>query len=74
MRNGELLQAAEVAGFDVMITADMNLQHRQNLSERRIAIVVLSTTSWPRIRAAAEAVAAAVARTATEHFVEVRIP
>ena len=62
MRNGELLRAAEAAGFEVMVTTDMNLQYQQNLAERRIALVVLSTTSWPRIRAATDAVASAVAR------------
>ena len=74
LRNGDLLQAAENAGFDVMITTDQNLQYQQKLSERRIAIVVLNTTSWPRIRAATEGIARAVARCATERFVEIRIP
>jgi len=74
LRNGELLQAAEAAGFEVMITTDMDLQYQQNLAERSIAIVVLSTTSWPRIRAATQVVVAAVARSATEHFIEVHIP
>ncbi|MDP1859298.1 MAG: hypothetical protein Q8K82_11530 [Gemmatimonadaceae bacterium] len=74
LRNGELLQAAEAAGFDVMITTDMNLQYQQNLAECRIAIVVLSTTSWPRIRAATKDVANAVERSATEHFIEVHVP
>ena len=62
LRNGELLRAAEAAGFEVMVTTDMNLQYQQNLAERRIALVVLSTTSWPRIRAATDAAASAVAR------------
>jgi hypothetical protein len=52
----------------------MNLQHQQNLTERRIAIVVLSTTSWPRIRAATERVARAVEQSVTDRFVEVQIP
>ncbi len=57
-----------------MITTDVNLRYQQNLGERRIAIVVLSTTSWPRIRVATEDVASAVARSATERFIEVHIP
>ena len=52
----------------------MNLQYQQNLAERRIALVVLSTTSWPRIRVATDAVASAVARCATERLIEVVIP
>lgn len=74
LRNGDLLQAAENAGFDVMITTDQNLQYQQNLTERRIAIVVLDTTSWPRIQAATDAVASAVARCTTERFIEISIP
>jgi hypothetical protein len=71
--NGELLQVAEDAGFEVMITTDQHLPYQQNLAARRIAIIVLSTTSWPRIRAATDAVASAVARCATERFIEIRI-
>ena len=45
LKNGELLRQAEAAGFSVLITTDRNLKHQQNLSERTIALVVLSTTS-----------------------------
>jgi predicted nuclease of predicted toxin-antitoxin system len=74
MQNGELLQAAEAAGFDVLITTDLNLQHQQNLKQQSIAIIVLTTTSWPRIRAAAHSVAQAVDACATDRYIEVRIP
>lgn len=47
--NGELLNVAEAA-FDVLITTDQNLRYQQNLSGRRLAILVLPTTSWPRIQ------------------------
>jgi hypothetical protein len=46
LSNGELLDAAEAA-FDVLITTDRNLRYQQNLSGRRLAILVLPTTSWP---------------------------
>ncbi|WP_411279443.1 hypothetical protein [Gemmatimonas sp.] len=74
LRNGDLLRAAEDAGFEVMITTDQNLQYQQNLTERRIGIVVLTTTSWPRIRTVTDAIADAVARCATERFIEIHIP
>src|SRR5882672_1662934 len=48
--NGALLKAAE-AQFDALITTDQNLRHQQNLTGRRLAILVLPTTSWPKIRA-----------------------
>ena len=57
--NGELLTAAEAAGFDVFITTDQNLRYQQNLSERRIAILVLTISNWPHLEPHASAVAAA---------------
>jgi hypothetical protein len=74
LKNGELLAAAEGQGFQVLVTTDMNLKYQQNLAARSIAIVVLGTTSWPRIKVAAEVVAAAVNAAARATFVEVAIP
>jgi hypothetical protein len=41
--NGDLLRAAEEAGFGVMVTADQSLEYQQNLKGRKLALVVLST-------------------------------
>jgi hypothetical protein len=49
VENGDLLAAAEKV-FDAFITTDKNLRYQQNLSERRLAILVLPTTSWPEIQ------------------------
>jgi len=60
LSNGELLDAAEGEGFALRVTTDSNLRYQQNLGHRRLAIVVLSSTSWPRIqRAIAPVVVAA---------------
>jgi hypothetical protein len=56
--NGDLLAAAEREGFDLMITTDQNLRYQQNLDERRIGVLVLMTTSWPRIQAKVDDVVA----------------
>jgi len=61
LANGELLDAA-AAAFDVLITTDHNLRHQQNLSGRRLAILVLPTTSWPVIRNHTAEVADALAQ------------
>jgi len=45
LRNGELLDGAEREGFELLITTDSNLRYQQNLSARRLAIVVLLSTS-----------------------------
>ena len=50
LSNGDLLNAAEEAGYQVFVTTDQNLRYQQNLCECRMAIVVLLSTSWPRIR------------------------
>ena len=60
LKNGELLAAAEGNGFDVFVTTDTNLSYQQNLSNRKIAIVVLSTTSWPRIQKSVAAILSAI--------------
>ena len=39
--NGKLLDLAEENGFEVLLTADANIKDQQNLSARRIAILVL---------------------------------
>ncbi len=49
LENGELLRRAQDE-FDVLVTTDQNLRHQQNLSEFRLAVLVLPTTSWPKIR------------------------
>lgn len=74
LENGALLAQAELAEFDVLVTTDQNLKYQQNLTTRKIAIVVLTTTSWPRIRAAASHIATAVGSVAAGSYVEVNIP
>ncbi len=51
LKNGALLSAAEEAGFDLFITADQELSYQQNLSGRRIAVLVLSTNNWSVVKA-----------------------
>lgn len=58
LKNGDLLNVAECEGFQVIVTTDMNLRYQQNLTARVIAVVVLGTTSWPRIKTKATLVVA----------------
>lgn len=60
LKNGDLLAAAESNGFEVFVTTDTNLAYQQNLSNRKIAIVVLSTTSWPRIQKSVAVIVSAI--------------
>ena len=50
LQNGDLLTQAESDHYDALITTDRNLKYQQNLSNCIIRILVLTTTSWPKIR------------------------
>jgi len=74
LANGNLLSEAERAGFEVLLTADKNMRYQQNLSGRRIAIVVLSTPQWPVVRLHMETIAAAVNAATPGSYTEVGLP
>ena len=73
LKNGELLAAAEKSGFEVLVTTDTNLQYQQNLTQRKIALVVLSTTSWPRIQKNIKAIVTAIDQAKPNSFQSVEI-
>ena len=61
LTDGSLLKAAEYDGVELLLTTDWRMRYRQNLKERKIAIVVLTrTTKWARVRLHLERIAAAV--------------
>lgn len=74
LRNGELLDAAEREAYEVLVTTDTSLKYQQNLTDRRIGIVVLLSTSWPRIQRVIPAVVAAIAAAVPGSYSEVEIP
>jgi hypothetical protein len=45
LKNGELLIAAETAEFDVFVTVDQGIEYQQNLTARKIAIVIFRAKS-----------------------------
>ena len=69
LSNGDLLAAAETS-FDVFITTDQNLRYQQNFGGRRLAVLVLPTTSWPEIQKHTNKIAATVAALKHGNFVE----
>jgi hypothetical protein len=74
LSNGELLARAEAEGFDALVTTDQNLRYQQNLAGRKIGVVVLMTTSWPRIRGRVELVAHAVDNLLPGSYEEIAFP
>lgn len=49
LANGELLDRAEAAGFEVLLTTDQSIKYQQNMAGRQITVVVLMNTNWQRI-------------------------
>jgi predicted nuclease of predicted toxin-antitoxin system len=74
LQNGELIQKAEEAGYEVLLSTDKNIQYQQNLSGRKIAPVVLGNQQWPLVKLHLEKIAAAVNAATPGSFVEVEIP
>ncbi len=74
LNNGELLEAAERAGFDVVVTADKNMRYQQNLEGRKMALVVLGTPQWPIVKLHLEKIAAAVNAATAGGYIEVELP
>ena len=74
LTNGDLPAEAERAGFDVLLTADKNMRYQQNLTGRRIALVVLGTPQWPLVKLHLDKIAAAVNTFTPGSFAEVDIP
>jgi hypothetical protein len=73
LKNGELLSAAESAAFEIFVTTDTKLKYQLNLSTRVISIVVLLSTSWPRIQRCLPRVDAALDEALPGGYVEVLI-
>ena len=74
LTNGDLLAAAEAAGFDAMVTADRNIPYQQNLSGRKIALIELSTSHWETIRDNIDEVRVAISAAMPGSYTAIRLP
>jgi hypothetical protein len=72
--NGELIQLAEEAGYEVLLSTDKNIRYQQSLTGRKIALVVLGNSQWPVVRLYLDRIAAAVNECTPGSYVEVEIP
>lgn len=73
LQNGDLLNAAEAAGFEVFLTTDKNIRYQQNLTSREIAIVLIRKQQWPDLKAHVQLVVDAVNAATAGSYVEVEI-
>ncbi len=71
--NGDLLKLSEDNDYDVFVTTDQNLCYQQNLIGRKIGIVVLKSTSWPRIQQRIPEIIAAITASRGGGYEEVKI-
>ena len=74
LKNGELIEKAEEAGSNVLLTTDKNIRYQQNVSNRKIALIVLGNSQWPQVRLHLDKIAEAVRACTPGSYVEVGIP
>jgi len=74
MENGELIEQAEQAGYEVLLSTDKNIRYQQNLSGRRIALAILGNPQWPAVRLHLDRIVAAVNGATPGTYTEVDIP
>ncbi len=73
LKNGDLIAAAEAEGFEIFVTTDSNLRYQQKLDGRALAIVVLMSTSWPKIQSRMPAVIAGIEAAIRGAYLEIPI-
>lgn len=73
LQNGDLLREAEAAGYEIFFTTDQNLRYQQAVIGRRMAILVLLTTSWPRIRLRTSEISGAIDAAKPGDYLEIPV-
>ena len=76
LQNGELLRAAEAEGFNVLVSCDQNITYQQNLTGRKLALVVFGSNIWRVVRVYRDLIEAKVdtTRPAGYYFIEMPHP
>ena len=73
LRNSALLERAEEDGYQLLITTDQSLRYQQDLAKRKLAVMVLMSTAWPRIRLRTEEIRNLVSEMGPGDYEEVEI-
>jgi hypothetical protein len=74
LSNGELIRKAEDAGYELLLSTDKNISYQQNLTGRKIALIVLGQQQWPIVRLHLDTIVAAVNTCTPGSYTEVEIP
>ena len=72
LQNGDLIRAAEEK-FDALVTADKNIRYQQNVTGRKIAILVLPTNRWPVLQTMTGRIADVVNGLKAGDFVQIEL-
>ena len=74
LANGALIDCAEQAGFQLLVTTDKNIRYQQNLKSRTLALVVLQNSQWPMVKLVAASIVAALDAALPGSYTEVEVP
>ena len=58
----------------LLVTADKNMHYQQNLTGRKVSIIVLGNAQWPVLRRYVDRVVAAVNAAMLGSYIELEIP
>jgi hypothetical protein len=72
--NGLLIARAEAVGYDLLLSTDKNIRHQQNLTGRKIAIIILGQSQWPMVQPHLAKIAQAVNEATPDSYGEIEIP
>ena len=73
LSNGDLLDIAEIEGYDLLITTDRRMRYQQNLAGRRLAVIALLSQSWPYTELSIEEIRTTITEVQPGELREIRI-
>jgi len=57
-----------------LVTTDKNIRYQQNLKDRKVALVVLGNSQWPKVKLVTAAIVAAVDEAKPGSYIEMAVP
>jgi hypothetical protein len=66
--NGDLILRAEQAGYQILLTCDQNVRYQQNLTNRKISLIVLGSNIWPTVNPKVAEITAALEKASPGSF------
>jgi hypothetical protein len=74
--NGDLIDCAEEAGYQILLTCDQNIHYQQNLTHRKLSMIVLGSNIWPSVQSKLKEIRAALQNAAmgSFEFIEIAAP